>query len=527
MVSHNVNVSSGVVKALINNVSCGSFTVVHGGFYGVLSCNGRDMDSTNMTKGVNGSDVTFLYNGNPATATGDATFTSGTFKMVNVTFPLVICGDAFCDALESCSICPEDCFQCNATGNATGNNTGNGTIPSGGTTPGGGGTGGGGGGGGGGAGGGGGGAGGAMSGGETCTENWMCMNWTKCSFLGVTTRNCTDINKCGSYATKPKEVQECIYEGNCFDNLINCHDDKCEEGIDCGGPCDKKCPIFEQPLGNITIKLPKLEIPKHVCEKHIDFKDPAIWIFLLIILLAIISRQIYTRYIINKLRKNPDIAPLIRAKKVNSLKRKTLLFSVTLFFLAIVAFLYSYYFLLCPTDFFDYSWLLLVLLLLIPLVIHTAMKKFEYSDVEHFDKSKRLDDVHYQSIVRMIDMENSILAEEENNIANKLYELSKKKEFMELIDNNRNLKDVYANMIKLYTQYSEKKNPFNLEKDVCDEINALDADIVFKKAVESNPEMRQIFARLKRLYAQYEEKQKLYDKLDQLEHEEKDDAKGK
>jgi len=27
--------------------------------------------------------------------------------------------------------------------------------------------------------------------------------------------------------------------GTCFDNIINCHDDSCEEGPDCGGPVRK------------------------------------------------------------------------------------------------------------------------------------------------------------------------------------------------------------------------------------------------------------------------------------------------
>jgi hypothetical protein len=341
------------------------------------------------------------------------------------------------------------------------------------------------------------------------------------------TRTCNDENGCGTYNSKPKEVQECVYQGNCFDNLINCHDGKCENGIDCGGPCDKACPVSEQPLGNITIRLPSLEIPKQVCEKRITIGDSSLWIFLVIILLSIFVRYVYTRWCVYNLRKNENIAPLDRARKINSANRKTLLFSITIFFLTIVAFLYSYYFLLCPTDFLHYSWLLLTLLILIPLVVHATMRKFEYSETEHFDKTKKLEDMHYQSIVRIIDMENNMLADEENNLANKLYELSKKKEFKDLMEDNPVLKDVYKNLVRLYSEYNEKKNPFNVEKNICDEINSLDVDENFKKSVSMHPEMKQIFDRLKKLYLQYEEKQKLYDKLDQIENDEKKTEKKK
>jgi hypothetical protein len=155
------------------------------------------------------------------------------------------------------------------------------------------------------------------------------------------------------------------------------------------------------------------------------------------------------------------------------------------------------------------------------------MRKFEYSETEHFDKTKKLEDMHYQSIVRIIDMENNMLADEENNLANKLYELSKKKEFKDLMEDNPVLKDVYKNLVRLYSEYNEKKNPFNVEKNICDEINSLDVDENFKKSVSMHPEMKQIFDRLKKLYLQYEEKQKLYDKLDQIENDEKKTEKKK
>ena len=526
--SFNANVSGGVVQAYVGNVSCGTFSIVNSGFYGVLSCLGKDTENINSSGGLSGSNITFTYNGMPTTTRGDATFNLGVFKFVNITHPVVVCGDFFCDALEDCSSCSFDCGPCNSTGgsngNSTGNQTGNQTTGSGSGS---GSSGGGGGGGGGGAGGGGGGGGqfGATPSFPPCTERWACGNWTDCSLIGVQLRNCTDSSHCGTYDTKPKEVQDCAYEGNCFDSIINCHNGKCEEGVDCGGPCDTKCPSVEQPIGNITIKFPKLELPKKVCERHVDFKDESIWIFLLIVLLSLIIRYVYTSYKIYLWREDDTLAPLDRARRINSAKRKNLLFAMTLFFLTLVSFLYSYYFLLCPTDFLNYSWLLIILLLLIPLVIHTIMRKFEYSSGEHLDKSRKLDDIHYQNIVRMIEMENDILADEENAIANRLYELSKKRDFSELMEKNAALKDIYKNLVKLYTEYREKKNPFGLEKDVVDDIDVLENDALFKKEIENHAELKHLYERLKKLYSQYEEKQKLYDKLDETEEKEGSEKK--
>ncbi len=500
---HNLNASGGTVTTYINNTLCGSFTIINSGFYGVLSCLAKDTDNYNSSGGVDGDNVTFEYKGAPVTIIGNNSFASGEFKSVIIRYPEVVCQDTFCDALENCSSCPLDCGQCAGGGSGSGGGGGSGGAGGGGGS--------------GSSGGGGGsaGGGGVVNGG--CTENWACKDWSNCSILGIHSRNCTDVASCGSYTNKPKEVEECLYEGNCFDNLINCHEGVCEEGVDCNGPCEKKCAEQQQPLGNITINLPKIEFPKKVCEKHVDYRDPALLIFIFIILIAIIIRYVYTNHIITKWRKDEKITPLQRARKIKSAKRKNLLFVITLFFLTIVSFLYSYFFLLCPTDFIKYSWLLIILLILIPLVVNTVMKKFEYSAVEHLDKTKRLDDIHYQSILNMIELENNILADEENVIANKLYELSKKKEFREIIESNHTLKEVYKNLIKLYTDYKDKKNPFNIEKDFCDEINTLDLDEQFKKDISTHPELKHLFDRLKKLYAQYEEKQKLYDKLDQIE----------
>lgn len=71
-----------------------------------------------------------------------------------------------------------------------------------------------------------------------CNETWNCTEWGPCLPNRTQTRLCTDLNNCGLELNKPDLVQECEYIGTCDDGIKNCHDGSCEEGVDCGGPCN-------------------------------------------------------------------------------------------------------------------------------------------------------------------------------------------------------------------------------------------------------------------------------------------------
>ncbi|MEM2180913.1 MAG: putative metal-binding motif-containing protein [Nitrososphaeria archaeon] len=47
--------------------------------------------------------------------------------------------------------------------------------------------------------------------GEVCSENWVCTEWSEC-INGIQTRECEDVNKCGTEENKPLLVQPCIPE---------------------------------------------------------------------------------------------------------------------------------------------------------------------------------------------------------------------------------------------------------------------------------------------------------------------------
>lgn len=100
---------------------------------------------------------------------------------------------------------------------------------------------------------------------ERCEPEWKCDVWSECYPNGTQVRSCTDINRC-EFDDFIREVwRECDYdapvrpdveeiidpEATCFDGIRNCHVMEngfiiCEEGVDCGGPCDP-CERLETP----------------------------------------------------------------------------------------------------------------------------------------------------------------------------------------------------------------------------------------------------------------------------------------
>jgi len=98
-----------------------------------------------------------------------------------------------------------------------------------------------------------------------CFSDWECGDWSKCLIVSYKIRGCMDINNCSVATSKPPISEECEYISTCFDRIKNGDEEgidcgglcerecipKCfdntkngdEEGIDCGGSCEKKCPI--------------------------------------------------------------------------------------------------------------------------------------------------------------------------------------------------------------------------------------------------------------------------------------------
>jgi len=72
-----------------------------------------------------------------------------------------------------------------------------------------------------------------------CVPEWTCTEWSKC-LDGKQERTCTDTKNCDSEEGMPDISQSCVIKENCFDGMKN----QDEQGIDCGGVCEKQCSVF-------------------------------------------------------------------------------------------------------------------------------------------------------------------------------------------------------------------------------------------------------------------------------------------
>ncbi|MGM5488757.1 MAG: hypothetical protein ACQESG_07440 [Nanobdellota archaeon] len=83
---------------------------------------------------------------------------------------------------------------------------------------------------------------------------------------GIITRHCTWKTNCPGQLA-PKQKKQCDYVPTCNDSMKNCHEPSqwCEEGIDCGGPCDP-CANCSDWIQNCVT----LDDGTQVCEEGID-----------------------------------------------------------------------------------------------------------------------------------------------------------------------------------------------------------------------------------------------------------------
>ncbi|MCK5022646.1 MAG: hypothetical protein KAS04_00590, partial [Candidatus Aenigmarchaeota archaeon] len=106
---------------------------------------------------------------------------------------------------------------------------------------------------------------------QQCEEDWRCDEWSVCPTYEIQSRECNDINKCGTDFYKPEETRDCVYvaKPSCEDGVQNCHDGSCEIWIDCGGPCSA-CSTCSDGIKNChTTKRGVM-----ICEDDIDCGGP-------------------------------------------------------------------------------------------------------------------------------------------------------------------------------------------------------------------------------------------------------------
>jgi hypothetical protein len=489
-------------------VRCGYFTIVNPFYYGVLSCLGDDSDTASDEGAISGETIHFRYLGQNFSAYGTPTWLSGEYHRVNLVFPQVVCGDGFCDNIETCSGCESDCGICNDAGTSTG---GSGS----------------------GSGGGGSGSGGGSGGGfstpftgnipfgvitdgstiptTSCTEDWLCGNWSECSPLEIQERNCSDFNACGTYKSKPVEAKECVYISplveSCYDNIQNQN----ETGVDCGGPCSDCIEDKPSPPRPAIIELPKI-----ICKKDLNpFTNNTIWFFIVIIIVGII-RFVIGKKEIEKIREKKKLDDVKKAKLTFAAKRKLILFTSFLFFISLVVYFFYVFFFLCEPN-MSALWILIAALVIFPFLIHEIIKFFEYDEQKKLLQMAKLNDTHYKEIANLIKIENDHLVDMEKEIMELIDVMHSKQEFSEVLKEHPALDKLYSEMVGLYKDYKNKEVMFKDEKNVCNDIYELANDDSFKDLIEQIPDAKLIYDKLLLLYQHYEEKQKLYDELTEAE----------
>ncbi len=104
-----------------------------------------------------------------------------------------------------------------------------------------------------------------------CVEEWRCTEWSVCPVYEIQTRECHDVNKCGTTFNKPSEMRPCTYvpEPSCEDGIENCHHGSCEILVDCGGPCPP-CPTCSDKIQNCH----RMSNGREICEEGIDCGGP-------------------------------------------------------------------------------------------------------------------------------------------------------------------------------------------------------------------------------------------------------------
>ncbi|MFH1916360.1 MAG: hypothetical protein ABIJ21_03790 [Nanoarchaeota archaeon] len=543
---YNDNASTGLVIRVYDPGAqqCGRFTTVNSGYYGVLSCMG-DWEETNATDegaGV-GNVLNFTFDSLETSLIGDPTYEPGTFKRVDIVVPKLVCGDGFCDSLESQQTCPDDCGAppANETPGG-GGDEGQGEAGAGGGS------------------GAGGGAGAGAAANQpastksTCEEKWLCTEWGDCQSSGVQTRNCTEMTDCNTDRNKPLLSQECFYVPTCFDGIMN----GLETGVDCGGPCPPCAHCFDriQNYGELAVDCggpcpacPScadgmrnqgesgvdcggpcqacktiFELPRLVCVRMVDPFNPY-FIFIasllfLVLVGRVVSSELKVRRIKMRMQDEPAKSRLKRVLKISRIRRRTFRFIMSILLVALVTFLYYYFIGICYQLNLLYLWVFILALVLIPVVVHFIMKRYEYDEKKRLDGLRLLADTHYKQITDLISLQNAHLLELEHEIADEIVQVQKSPEYAELFRGTHSLKKVYSSLLALFDKYKKSSTPFAEERLLLSELRALLESQEYVQQSVNHPRIQAIGDRLKQLYTIYEQKQELYEALDRLDADE-------
>jgi len=468
---------------------CGRFVIKNLGYYGTLTCRGADENYGDLGP-IENEQIYFKVGAFPATILDSLNQTlsysrwhSGTFSEVNLISPPLVCGDGFCDrGFENCVNCPEDCGECTSPPSKP---------PSGGSGSGGGSS-------------GTGGSGSASTGRPQesssveealCEEKWVCSEWSECFPNGTKIRECIDLNNCNTTKNMPDIILPCIYE--------------------------EKIIVNETIIEDFTNQTIEKEEPTRiisVCSLRLGLLSWPSIIFYLIIFSVITLRLARLSFTLKLLEKNKKLEDIKKAIAKYKAITKAKIFVTIFLIISIIIYLYHYFFALCPKEYFENLWLLILLLMISPILIAFLIKLFSYDEARKIRRVKLLFNTHYKSIQSLVKIANQELLRTESEISNDIYQLGQNKELSQALYKAPELYNIYKDMLKLYLIYKENKDAQDLEKDLQANIERLKSDKPFESFASNYPEIKRVISNLYLLGKAYESKQMLTKELENLKN---------
>ncbi len=568
--SFNMPAPSGTLVSVYDSLGnlCGTYTTKYLGYFGVMSCNGKD----EFNAGPKQNELlNFKVNSAPASVVvfqgilpgyenipnasklygrynrSEITWETGKFKEIILVSPPLVCGDLFCDKYENCNTCPGDCGSC-AQANQTNQNNTNGSSSSGSS---------------------GGSSGGSSSSGSSSnggsggssSSNGGGNSGGSSSSGGSSgaaaganagagaTGNAGQINQANQNTqsggannnqeqvqqTECEESWQCSDWGICIvDNIADNGGGKGTQNRDCAdvNKCGtsksmpdlvKDCYVSKEELMNQSINEtkvpPRIEHPSviSVCKERLSIFSLQSIVFILLILIVLLIAEIDYRQKIKRIEADKKLDELKKLELKYLEKRKKYVFFVVVFVLSFIVYLYHYLFFLCKDKYINFLWLLAIGVFITPFIVHFVLKYTKYGERQKDSHLLLLNDAHYKHVIALLKIANQELIYSENRITASIYVLEQKKEFNELLSKEIVIREIYTDMTKLFNLYKTLKNPMAIERDLLNNIKGLEQDKLFVEAAKTYPEFADIRSKLSLLYAAYESKQGLYDELSNIE----------
>ncbi len=350
-----------------------------------------------------------------------------------------------------------------------------------------------------------------------CKEDWVCTEWSECFQNGTQVRTCYDKNNCGTEKKKPVTIKSCIPPGTCHDGIQN----QGEEGIDCGGPCPP-CRIFVE--AEAYAKLPFEEVPKPVCGDGVcdagencdcpkDCREFGLfpWWILLVVIIALTVVMIITNIVMYflKYKKRINVEDY-----ENIMRRVYLIYSLIVLTIIILA-AYCYWLWWCWPHILIALIITAIILIILLIVFYTFyLYLTRYDEERKRKKIKQLLGTHLEQLKELTSVEGKLIEKIEDKLVMRIYELSKAnsdllKSFPELIG-------LYNNVRKLQTNRETKQRLYDIEQELIVGISNLREREDYKSMVGEDKVLQEIDEELKLLVGYLARKHKIVERVSNI-----------